>query len=717
MTRPDLDLLARGRARFTGDLELPVGCLHALPATSPHAHARFTGVDGSAALGQAGVVAVLGARDIPGTNDCGAVSSQPLLADGEVSYLGEPFALVVAETAEAARQAALLVGADWEPLEAVLHASPASARLLLHGPPRTFTQGDVDRAWAECDTIVEGEVSLGSAEHVAFETQCALVVPTETGLLVHSATQAPSAVQTVVARVMGLRMHDVEVDVPRLGGGFGSKEEQANQWAALAALAACHTGRPVRVCLDRTEDARLTGKRHPYDASFRLGLDASGRFIAYEARLRQTAGAVPDLSPAILERSLFHATNAYAIGNVRVTAESRRTNLPPNTAFRGFGAPQAIFVVEAAIRKAAHALGIRPEELQARNLLANGDKLPYGQVVSGARGRQTWAALVARRSPADVRAEIDAHNATDPRVRRGMAIVPVCFGIAFTARVLNQAEALVHVYVDGSVGVSTGAVEMGQGVAGKIRTVVARTLGIDEALVHVESTNTTRTANVSPTAASTGTDLNGAAAREACLEILSNLPDGPGDWLDRVHVAHDRRRSLSALAHVVMPGLTPGTPFRYHVFGAALVEAEVDVLLGIGRIVRVTVAHDCGESLDELTDLGQIEGAVVQGIGWMTTEEVVRDASGRLLTDSLATYKIPDVADAPELDVQLLQSPSPVGLLGSKAVGEPPLVYGLGAFFALQDAIATFNPAAGSEFTTPLTSERIFSLLHGVEDA
>lgn len=572
-------------------------------------------------------------------------------------------------------------------------------------------------AWADCDTIVKGEVSVGSAEHVAFETQCALVVPTGTGLLVHSATQAPSAVQAVVARVTGLRMHDVEVEVPRLGGGFGSKEEQANQWAALAALAACRTGRPVRVCLDRTEDARLTGKRHPYDASFRLGLDASGRFIAYEARLRQTAGAVPDLSPAIQERSLFHATNAYAIGNVRVTAESRRTNLPPNTAFRGFGAPQAIFVVEAAIRKAAHALGVRPEELQARNLLSNGDKFPYGQVVTGARGRQTWAALVARRSPADLRTEIDDHNATNPRVRRGMAVVPVCFGIAFTARVLNQAEALVHVYVDGSVSVTTGAIEMGQGVAGKIRTVVAPTLGVDESAVRVDSTNTTRTANVSPTAASTGADLNGAAAREACLAILSNLPDGPGDWLDRVHVAYDRRRSLSALAHVAMPGLTRGTPFRYHVFGAALVEAEVDVLLGIGRIVRVTIAHDCGESLDEMTDRGQIEGAVVQGIGWMTTEEVVRDASGRLLTDSLTTYKIPDVADAPELDVQLLQSPNPVGLLGSKAVGEPPLVYGLGAFFALQDAIASYNPAAASRFTTPLTSERIFSLLHGVKDA
>ena len=513
----------------------------------------------------------------------------------------------------------------------------------------------------------------------------------------------------------------MEVDVARLGGGFGGKEEQASGWACLAAVAARHTGRPVRLWLDRADDLRLTGKRHPYTAGFRLGLDAAGRLLGYEVTLVQDAGATTDLSPAIMDRSLLHATNAYAIPHVRVTGTCVRTDTPSNTAFRGVGAPQAIFAVEAALRVAARALGVRPEDLQAANLLADGDALPYGQRVRGDRARDSWAALVARRDPVAVRAEVDAWNASAPRLRRGMAVVPVCFGIAFTATQLNQAEALVHVYLDGTIAVTTGAVEMGQGVNGKIAAVVARTLDVDEGLVRVASTNTTRVANVSPTAASTGTDINGAAAREACLAILAGLP--PGDtWADRVAAAYAQRRSLSALAHIATPGLTRdpdghGTPFRYHVFGTALVEAEVDTLLGTGRVTRVTLAHDVGSSLDPATDLGQIEGAVVQGIGWVTCEEVVRDAAGRLLTETLATYKIPDLPEAPERDVALRSVRNRVGLVGSQAGGEPPLVYGLGAFFALQDAIASYAPAAAGVFRAPLTSERMFGLLHGTGDA
>lgn len=335
--------------------------------------------------------------------------------------------------------------------------------------------------------------------------------------------------------------------------------------------------------------------------------------------LVQDAGATPDLSKSIMDRSLLHATNAYAIPHVRVTGTCVRTDTASNTAFRGFGAPQAIFVMEAAIREAARARGVRPEELQRRNLVSDGDTLPYGQAVRGDRSRAAWAALVERRDPDAVRVRVDAWNATGPRVRRGLAVVPVCFGIAFTATLLNQAEALVHVYLDGTVAVTTGAVEMGQGVHGKIRAVVARTLGVDEALVRVQPTNTARVANVSPTAASTGADLNGAAAREACLTVLSAIPPD-GTWSDRVAAAYEQRRSLSALAHVATPGLGRdatghGTPFRYHVFGAALVEAEVDTLLGTGRVTRVTIAHEVGSSLDAATDLGQVEGAVVQGVG------------------------------------------------------------------------------------------------------
>lgn len=741
---PHLDLLVRGTARFTSDLPLPAGCLHALPAVSPHAHARFTRVDTAAALAEPGVLAVLTAADIPGENEIGNIlPGEPLLADGVVHCVGEPFALVVAESADAARQGAAAVGADWEPLPAILDPRAAWAAGSLIAPPRTFARGDVDSAWAGCATVVSGSVTIGSQEHVALETQVALALPTDAGgLVVHSATQSPSTVQKTVAGIAGLPMHAVEIDVSRLGGGFGGKEDQATLWACLAGLAALRTGRPVRVWPDRREDMRITGKRHPYEADFRLGLDATGRFVAYDASLYQDAGCAADLSTAILERSLFHACNAYLVEHVRVMAASCRTNLPSNTAFRGFGGPQGIFVFEAAIRAAARELGVTPESLQERNLLAEGDAFHYGQVAEGVHARETWDELVRLRPPVDVRREVAAWNAANPRYRRGVAWLPICFGISFTATLLNQAEALVHVYVDGTVAVTTGAVEMGQGVHGKVRRVVARTLGVPDSAVRVASPNTLRVANVSATAASSGADLNGAAAREACLAILralrpvaaARLGCRPDDvefadgvaraggveaaWADVVGDAYVQRVSLSALAHFATPNVhfdretNTGRPFAYHVYGAALVEATVDELLGVGRIDRVTVVHDLARSIDELTDRGQIEGGIVQGIGWMTSEEILYDAAGRLLTDTLATFKIPDLHSAPEMEIHLVEHDNPHAVLGSKAVGEPPLIYGLGAFFALQDAIATRRPEAAGEFRTPLTPERIFGLLH-----
>lgn len=753
MSRPNRswELLARGRALFTGDLPLPAGCLHALPATSPHAHARYAAIDKCAALREPGVVAVLTAADIPGRNEIGnLLPGEPLLADGEVHCVGEPYALVVAESADAAWRGAQQVTADWQPLPACFDARTAFAAGALLQPPRTFAMGDVDAALAACATVVDGKVELGSAEHVYLETHCALAVPRDDGgLLIHSATQSPSGVQKAVAGIAGLAMHAVEVDVARLGGGFGGKEEQATLWACLAALAAVRLGRPVRVQPDRRDDMRISGKRHPYQADFRLGLDAAGRFLAYEAFLYQDAGCSADLSTAILERSLFHATNAYAISHVRVSAACCRTNLPSNTAFRGFGAPQAIFVIEAAIRAAARRLGLSPEALQERNLLRDGDPFPYGMRAERAKAKACWQALARRCPPERMRHEVEAWNATAGRRRKGLAWVPVCFGISFTATLLNQAEALVHVYADGSVAVTTGAVEMGQGVAEKIRCVVADSLGVRPETVRVANTNTARVANLSPTAASTGTDLNGAAARQACQVIRQGLArlaaarlgsepaeivfeagrvhagEATIEWPALIAQAYAQRLCLSALAHYATPGLhfdrerNTGQPFAYHVYGAALVEASVDVLLGTGRIDRVTLVHDCGRSLDERIDRGQIEGAVVQGIGWMTSEDLRHDEAGRLLTDSLASYKIPDLDMAPEMEIHLLEdADNPAGLLNSKAVGEPPLIYGLGAWFALREAIAAWRgaepakPDDAGEWRTPLTPERIFARLH-----
>ena len=776
-----LDLLVTGAARFTSDLPWPPGCLHAHPAVSPHAHARFTAVDATAALAIPGVLAVLTAADIPGENEIGnALPGEPMLADGEVHCVGEPYALVLAESPEAAWRGAHAVTADFEEVPAILDPREAFAAGSLIVPPRTWASGDVDGAWERCATIVSGSAAIGAQEHVAMETQAALAVPTDAGgVMVHSGTQSPSTVQKAVAGVLGLPMTAVEIDVVRLGGAFGGKEDQATLWACLAAVAALRTGRPVRACPDRREDFRITGKRHPYQADFRLGLDDAGRFVAYEAQFYQDAGCAPDLSVAILERSLFHATNAYAVPNVRVMAASCRTNLPSNTAFRGFGGPQGIFVFESAVRAAARELGVAPEELQRRNLLSEGDVFHYGMRAEHVRAAASWEALERVRPIGAARAAAAEWNAANPRVRRGVAVQPVCFGIAFTATLLNQAEALVHVYVDGTVVVTTGAIEMGQGVQGKIRRVVARTLGVPEVQVHLASTNTLRVANVSATAASTGSDLNGAAAREACLSIVAELrpvaagllgcapedvefadgvarvraeaaaggpapapaappsreptlsraqpaPPREGDaaapaevaWGDVVAAAYVQRVRLSALAHYATPDLhfdretNTGRPFHYHVYGAALVEASVDVLLGTTHIDRVTAVHDAGIPIDELTDRGQIEGGIVQGLGWVTSEEILHSEDGRILTDTLSTYKIPDLQSSPELDIHLLGEPNPVGLMGSKAVGEPPLIYGLGGFFAIQDAVASWRPEAGAEFHAPLTPERVFGLLH-----
>jgi xanthine dehydrogenase large subunit len=719
----DIDLLLQGSALFTADIPLPAGALHGAVAVSPVAHAEFSAVDITGAAG----AHVLTACDIPGRNQIGTlVPDEPLLADGVVHCVGQPFALVLAESESAARRAARRVRADFTELPAVLDARTAYAAGQLVAGPRIFACGDVDRAWASCATIVAGRVDLGSADHVALETHCALAVPRDDGgLSVYCATQSVSAVQRAIAAVTAIPMHLIEVQCARLGGGFGGKEDQATGWAALAALAAVLTGRPVRIVLDRHDDLRITGKRHPCTADYRLGLDEAGRFIAYEAVLLQDAGWATDLSPAILERSLFHACNAYAIANVRITAASCRTNLPSNTAFRGFGAPQGIAVIEAAIRHAARMRSVPAMALQELNLLREGDVTHYGMRLDDVRVGECWRELFARYDPPALARAAEEANAARPLQRRAVEVIPLCFGIAFTARALNQAEALVHVYADGTVSVTTGAVEMGQGVHAKIRAAAAQEFGIPTELITVEPTNTTRVANVSPTAASTGADLNGAVAISACRVIAAGLdkvdPDHELAWEERVARALQERMGLSALGHYATPGLAfdpgreTGRAFGYHVYGAAVVESTVDVLRGTASIDRVAVVHDIGSSIDPLIDLGQIEGALVQGVGWMTSEEILHDGSGRLLTDSLASYKIPDLASAPPVEVHLLQRSSP-GLLGSKAVGEPPLIYGLAALFAIRAAIEAYRPDLPPHVVAPMTPQRIFGLLHGGAD-
>jgi xanthine dehydrogenase large subunit len=746
---PDTVLHVQGRSLYVDDIRAPQGLLHGAVFTSPLAHGHIRALDATPARAVRGVRAVFTARDIPGENQVGnIIKDEPLLAEQTVHYIGQPMALVVADSPEAARRAARCFAADIRELPAVFDPRAAAERGEFIVPPRTFALGDVAQAFKECNLVVEGRVESGGQEHVYLETQSALAIPEEGGRLrVYSSNQNPSGLQRTIAWVLGMPMHRIEVEVLRLGGGFGGKEDQATVWACLAALAAAKLQRPVKIVLRRNEDMRWTGKRHPYSADFRIGLSADGRILAYQAEFYQNAGAAADLSPPIMERTLFHTTNSYSIPNVRSTVYSCRTNFPPNTAFRGFGAPQALFVLECAIFKAAEKLGVDAAVIQRKNLLKEGDEFPYGQRVRLCQAERCWE--TARQSFAfeDLEREVRDFNASHTLQKKGMALMPLCFGIAFTNTTLNQASAVVHIYTDGSLSISTGAVEMGQGVNAKIRATAATVLSIDPDRIRVESTSTARNANTSPTAASSAADLNGHAARQACLEILGRLKKFAADrleegdaelisirdekvlrsgretgmsWESLIREAYLARIGLSAHSHYATPGIgfdkqtEKGHPFAYHVFGTAVVEVLLDALRGTYRATAVRIVHDCGQSLNPVIDRGQIEGGMLQGLAWVTLEELCYTEDGRLLTDSLTTYKIPDLFFTPdEVEVRILQNaPNPDGLLHSKAVGEPPFMYGLAAYFAALKAMQAFRPGLQPFFSAPLTHEKVLSALY-----
>jgi xanthine dehydrogenase large subunit len=752
----------RGRSLFLDDLPEPAGLLHAAVLASPVAHGTIVRLDAAAALCLPLVREVLTADMIPGENQVGGIiADEPLLAAGEVVYAGEPVALVVADTARAARAALAAITLEIDTLPVLVDPREAFARGELIGPTRTFALGDVEDAWAGCDVVVSGRADTGGQEHFYLEGQAAMAVPGEDGSVhIFSSTQAPTTVQRAAARVLGVPMQRIEVEVGRIGGGFGGKEDQATPWAVMAALAAQRTGRPVKLVLRRREDMRMTGKRHPYSADYRLGVTRDGRIRAYEVAFFQNAGACADLSPAVLERTLFHATGSYFVPNVRATGSSCRTNLVPFTAFRGFGAPQAMFAIEAAIAHAAAALGRRPREIQEINLLSEGDAFPYGMRAEECRARRCWTEADRAYGFAALEARAEEHNRAGGLTRKGVAIMPVCFGISFTNTALNQGRALVHVYSDGSVGISTGAVEMGQGVNEKLRRVAARVLSIRDARVQIETTDTTRVANASATSASCGADLNGKAVEMACRAILARLgavaaptagrggavaAAAPGraaapapafelrdervfldgvvtdvSWPALVQAAYAARVSLSEHAHYATPDIwfdktrEQGRPFAYHAYGTAVVEVTLDCLRGTCTVDSVRCVHDVGDSLAPEIDRGQIEGGIVQGLGWMTLEELRFDGNGRLLTDTPGTYKVPDIKSTPWVfDVRFLADAGNArAVLRSKAVGEPPLMFGIAAYFAILDAMRSYRPGWEPIFDAPMTPEKILVALY-----
>lgn len=732
----------RGESVYLDDIPLVAGTLFGAVFGSPVAHGKIKKLDISIAEQSAGVIKIFTYKDIPGQNQIGGiVPDEPLLAEDEVHFNGMPVAFIVATTTEAAQDAIKKIIIEIDPLPVVTDPRIAKENNSLIVPPRTFRLGDSTAAFANCKHIFEGVAETNGQEHLYIETQGAYAVPAEHGAIkLFSSTQGPTAVQKHTANVLGIPMHKIEVDVTRLGGGFGGKEDQATAWGVFCALATYHLKKPVKYSLHRMEDMRMTGKRNPYTSDFKIGLDKDLKIVAYEASFYQNAGAAADLSPAVLERTLFHCTNSYFVPNVTATAYSCRTNLPPNTAFRGFGGPQGMFVIEAAIAKAAEELGVEPSLIQQKNLLITGDEFPYGQKAESEAGA-CWEKSVSLYEIEKLKKEIAVFNEQNTLFKKGYSFMPICFGISFTKILMNQARSLVHVYMDGSVNISTGAVEMGQGVNTKMLQVAATIFSIDPDKIKVNSTNTYRIANTSPSAASATADLNGKATQLACEAILQRLKKAASEilqtdsavieiknemvyaggvetglaWNKLVLESYLKRVSLSEHGHYATPDIyfngvqEKGHPFAYHVYGTAITTVTVDCIRGTYKIDAVQAVHDFGTTMNPIIDKGQIEGGIVQGIGWMTMEEIVYDKEGRLRSNALSTYKVPDIYSVPEnLQIHFLETVNDnLAIFRSKAVGEPPLMYGIGTFFALRNAVKAFNPKSNIGFSAPATPEKI----------
>jgi xanthine dehydrogenase large subunit len=754
------DLHVTGAALYTQDLVgRTLGTLHAWPVQAPHAHARVTGLRTEAAYDVPGVARVLTAADVPGLNDAGEKHDEPLFPS-EVMYYGHAVCWVLGETLEAARQGAAKVEADYEPLPALITVHDAIASGSYQGHQRTVSRGDATAGLEKAAYLFSGELEIGGQEHFYLETQAALALVDENGqIFVQSSTQHPSETQDIVAHVLGLPAHHVTVQCLRMGGGFGGKEFQPHGLAAIAALGATLTGHPVSLRLNRTQDITMTGKRHPFFATWEAGFDQDKRLCALRATLTSNGGWSLDLSEPVLARALCHIDNAYWIPDIEVLGRVAKTNRPSNTAFRGFGGPQGMIVIEDILGRCAPLLGVEPHELRHRSFYAPGQATPYGQPVRHAeRLEAIWSICTERSDFAGRQAEVAAFNAAHPDTKRGLAITPVKFGISFNLTAFNQAGALVHVYKDGSVLINHGGTEMGQGLHTKMIQVAATALGVPMSLVRLAPTRTDKVPNTSATAASAGSDINGGAVKNACDQIRERLatvaagqlgvhPDdvrfadgivtGIGfhdrqlAWADLVHDAYFRRVQLWAAGFYRTAGLhwdaerMQGEPFKYFAYGAAAAEVEVDGFTGAYRLRRADIVHDVGDSLSPLIDIGQIEGGFVQGVGWLTLEELLWDETegphrGRLNTQAASTYKIPSFSEMPpQFNVHLFERATESGVVyGSKAVGEPPLMEAFSVREALRQAVAAFGPAGWSvDLGCPSTPEAVYWAVQAARDA
>ncbi len=739
-----------GAAQYVDDIALRRGTLTMWPVCSEQAHARVLSLDVEAARSMPGVAAVLTAADVPGVNDVGCSRpDETLFADKLVEFHGHLLAVVIGESEAVCRAAAKAVVVEYEKLPMVLTIAEAREAESFHTDSNAIRRGDAGAALAGAPRRLRGEFEFGGQEHFYLETQAAWAeVAADGGIHVCSSTQHPTEIQIIVARVLGLSRNEVVVEAPRMGGGFGGKETQGNTWAALAALGAVKTGRPVRVMLDRDLDMRLTGKRHPFWSEFEVGFDDEGRLLGMRVDLVSNGGWSLDLSMPIADRALFHLDNAYYVPSAKFSARVAKTNVVSNTAFRGFGGPQGMLVMEEILDRIARELGVAPEVVRERNLYRGSGETNtthYGQEVGDNRVRDMWLSLKESAGLAERRAEISRWNDGSGMVKRGIAMTPVKFGISFTYTPYNQAGALVLVFADGTVQVNHGGTEMGQGLHTKILGIVMRELGVPRERVRMMFTRTDKVPNTSATAASSGADLNGAAVADACRKLVERMRPIAAEMLDvapdaelrmadgKVWAAgnpektvsfpqlcnemHMRRVSLSATGFYKTPGIEwdratgKGRPFAYFACGVAVSEVEVDGLTGMHRVLRTDILHDVGDSLNERVDRGQIEGGFVQGMGWLTREDLKWDGEGRLLTHSASTYAIPAFSDRPaDFRVSLLEKATQEGVVGgSKAVGEPPLMLAISVREAIRDAVAAFGDADGAvELASPASVEAIW---------
>jgi len=738
-----------GRAAYTDDIPEPRDLLHVAVGMSQKPHARIKNIDLSDVVGAAGVVDVCVAADIAGDNNYGPiVADDPVFAEQLVEYVGQPVFAVAATTVDGARKAARKASIEYAELEAILDPLTAVEQGSFVLPSETLVRGDPDKALENSPHRVARRVLLGGQDHFYLEGQIAMAIPQEDGgLLIYSSTQHPDEVQSMVAHATLRSAKDIVVICRRMGGAFGGKESQAALIAIIAAIAADKTGRPCKLRLDRDDDMIMTGKRHDFVIDYDVGFDESGRILGIDFEFAARCGISADLSGPVNDRAMFHCDNAYYLANVRIVSHRCRTNTVSNTAFRGFGGPQGMFAIEYVIEDIARALGKDPLEIRRRNFYGQDERnvTHYQQPVDDNIIDEIFNKLVADSDYEKRRAETREFNADAKILRRGISITPVKFGISFTNTLLNQAGALVHVYKDGTVQLNHGGTEMGQGLYVKVAQVVADELQVSVDRIRIMAADTSRVPNASATAASSGSDMNGKAAQKAAARIRARLTEFAArhfsvseaeiDFFDNTVRAGDRRLSFAELVQLAWADRvslsatgfykTPkinydrstfsGRPFFYFAYGAAVTEVVVDTLTGENRVLRVDVLHDCGDSLNPAVDLGQVEGGYVQGVGWLTTEELWWNDKGELGTHAPSTYKIPTCSDlAPDFRVELMTGTGnrEDTIYRSKAVGEPPLMLALSAFHAIRDAIDQGErPASGLH--APATPESILRAIAG----